>query len=231
MRSNSDISFSSCQWHSPALRCHFLTEASFIVLENVNRKASANYKSTGNNQTQGRGNLSDSGLLHFSLKEQQPWGVSGLGTCITKLISLALAFRRGLRNVRPNSSWRCHRITQNPCRAFAALCVLGSPHGPPCCPTSVSGWWQQRGRGGKPGGSGSRVTAPRAPTLPQRLARAGLRLTGWKRKPGISQPLCGMQIIIIIKKNTTDCFSAQQLACLGAVNLSWHRRAQGHRKM
>lgn len=112
MRSNSDIFFSSCQWHSPALRCHFLTEASFIVLENVNRKASANYKSTGNNQTQGRGNLSDSGLLHFSLKEQQPWGVSGLGTCITKLISLALAFRRGLRNVRPNSSWRCHHITR-----------------------------------------------------------------------------------------------------------------------
>lgn len=87
--------FSSCQWHSPALRYHFLTEASFIVLENMNRKASANYKSTGNNQMQGRGNLSDSGLLHFSLKEQQPWGMSGLGTCIMKLVSLALAFRRG----------------------------------------------------------------------------------------------------------------------------------------
>lgn len=115
-----------------------------------------------------------------------------------------LGFSEGLRNVRPNTSWRCHRMTQNPCRAFRAFCLPGSPHRPPCCPTSVSGWWQQRGRGGKPGGSGSRVTPPRAPTLPQRLARAGLRLTGWKRKPGISQPLCGMQIIIIIiKKNLT----------------------------
>lgn len=82
-------------------------------------------------------------------------------------------------------------------------CLPGSPQGPPQCPTSVSGRWQQRRRGGKPGGSGSRVTPPRAPTLPHRLARAGLRLTGWKRKPGISQPLCDMQIIIIIIKKKT----------------------------